>query len=211
MSRSKQTGNSKHYAFLEFGSAEVARIAAEAMDGYMLATQKLQARVMAVAEVHADLFKGANRVFKKVRAPPARPPARLPAPPWQRLCSVCALQCSHACRNAKCMCMCLCVRAAAPAPLLGLCDALTGAAPPSCLCALPAPPRPQMPWAKIERERHNRDRTPAESDRRTRSAVARDAQRQQRIAAAGIDYAYEPLAALAAALPAKAKKTTFDD
>jgi hypothetical protein len=67
LSRSKKSGKSKHYGFLEFASAEVAQIAAEAMDGYMLFTQKLTARVMAKEEVHADLFKGANRVFKKVR------------------------------------------------------------------------------------------------------------------------------------------------
>jgi RNA recognition motif. (a.k.a. RRM, RBD, or RNP domain) len=42
LSRNKKTGNSKHYAFLEFQSLEVARIAAEAMDGYMFFGQKLQ-------------------------------------------------------------------------------------------------------------------------------------------------------------------------
>lgn len=39
VSRNKKTGAAKHYAFLEFASAEVAAIAAEAMDGYMLFTQ----------------------------------------------------------------------------------------------------------------------------------------------------------------------------
>lgn len=66
LSRSKKTGKSKHYAFLEFGSAEVARIVAEAMDGYMLFAQKLVARHMRKEEVHEELFKGANRVFKQV-------------------------------------------------------------------------------------------------------------------------------------------------
>jgi hypothetical protein len=36
------------------------------MDGYMLFTQKLQARQLSKDEVHPQLFKGANRVFKKV-------------------------------------------------------------------------------------------------------------------------------------------------
>ena len=39
VSRNKKTGAAKHYAFLEFASPEVAAIAAEAMDGYMLFTQ----------------------------------------------------------------------------------------------------------------------------------------------------------------------------
>ncbi|KAI3425035.1 hypothetical protein D9Q98_008413 [Chlorella vulgaris] len=130
LSRSKKSGKSKHYGFLEFASAEVAQIAAHAMDGYMLFTQKLTARVMAKEEVHADLFKGANRVFKK------------------------------------------------------------------------------MPWVKIERERHNRDRTPAEVEKRARQAVERDQRRQQRIAAAGIDYSY---VGLEASVPQKSQKTRFKD
>lgn len=67
VSRSKKTAKSKHYAFLEFSSAEVARIAAEAMDGYLFFKQKLVAHVVPSEELHPDLFKGANRVFKKVR------------------------------------------------------------------------------------------------------------------------------------------------
>lgn len=115
LSRSKKTGRSKHYAFIEFYSAEVARIAAEAMDGYMFFGQKLQvcvgieaslclapeqvlsphgslvgcrgkvsfmlkpndaaplslcpraqAKLLLPSQVHKDLMKGSNRVFKKV-------------------------------------------------------------------------------------------------------------------------------------------------
>lgn len=33
----------------------------------MLFTQKLTSRVLVADEVHADMFKGANRVFKQVR------------------------------------------------------------------------------------------------------------------------------------------------
>jgi nucleolar protein 15 len=39
LSRSKKTGKAKHYAFLEFHHAAVAKIAAEAMNGYFLFTQ----------------------------------------------------------------------------------------------------------------------------------------------------------------------------
>ncbi|PRW45663.1 MKI67 FHA domain-interacting nucleolar phospho [Chlorella sorokiniana] len=130
LSRNKKSGKSKGYAFLEFSSAEVAKIAADAMDGYMLFTQKLTSRVLPADEVHPDLFKGANRVFK------------------------------------------------------------------------------QVPWQKIERERQNRDRTAAEAEKRARQAVERDERRQRRIAQAGIDYQYEPLAAQVAPKP---KKTKFED
>ena len=66
VSRNKKTGKAKHYAFLEFQSPEVASIAAEAMNGYMMFTQKLDCHVMPAAEVHVDLFKGANRKFKSI-------------------------------------------------------------------------------------------------------------------------------------------------
>ncbi len=46
VSRNKKTGKAKHYAFLEFQLPDVAAIAAEAMDGYMMFTQKLVVRLM---------------------------------------------------------------------------------------------------------------------------------------------------------------------
>ena len=66
LSRNKKTGRSKHYAFLEFSTPEVAKIVVEAMDGYFFFGQKLQCRVMRKSEVHPELFKGANRVFKNI-------------------------------------------------------------------------------------------------------------------------------------------------
>lgn len=66
VSRSKRTGKPKHYAFLEFQHADVAAIAAEAMDGYFMFKQRLACRVLKADEVHPQLFKGANRKFKKV-------------------------------------------------------------------------------------------------------------------------------------------------
>ena len=67
VSRNKTTGKSKHYAFVEFQSAEVAAIAAEAMDGYFMFKQKLVCQLMPSESVHKELFKGAN---KKFRPPP---------------------------------------------------------------------------------------------------------------------------------------------
>jgi nucleolar protein 15 len=83
------------------------------MDGYLFVSQKLVARVMSKSEVHADLFKGANRVFKKI------------------------------------------------------------------------------PWHKIEEERHNKERTEEQEKKRAERAVKRDAVRQKKIAAAGIEYVFE--------------------
>jgi nucleolar protein 15 len=45
LSRSKKSGKAKHYAFLEFQYPEVAQVAAEAMNGYFLFSQKLDVKV----------------------------------------------------------------------------------------------------------------------------------------------------------------------
>ena len=46
VSRNKKTGKAKHYAFLEFQYPEVAATAAEAMNDYMLFTQKLVVKMV---------------------------------------------------------------------------------------------------------------------------------------------------------------------
>ena len=66
VSRNKKTGKAKHYAFVEFQSPEVAAIAAEAMDNYMMFKQKLKVHVVKTADLHPLLFKGANRKFKAI-------------------------------------------------------------------------------------------------------------------------------------------------
>jgi nucleolar protein 15 len=60
VSRNKKTGKPKHYAFLEFQHSDVAAIAAEAMDGYMMFTQKLTVRVLP-SEVRQSITLGALR------------------------------------------------------------------------------------------------------------------------------------------------------
>jgi nucleolar protein 15 len=42
LSRNKKTGKSKHYAFVEFADAEVAKIVAETMHNYLLFGHLLQ-------------------------------------------------------------------------------------------------------------------------------------------------------------------------
>ncbi|KAK4189892.1 hypothetical protein QBC35DRAFT_492038 [Podospora australis] len=64
--RNKKTGASRHRAFIEFADAEVADIAARTMDKYLLFGHILSAKVVPDAQVHPNLFKGANRRFKVI-------------------------------------------------------------------------------------------------------------------------------------------------
>lgn len=66
LSRNKHTGASKHYAFIEFESAEVADVVARTMDKYLLFGHILQVRVVPPEQVNKDLWKGAGRRFKKI-------------------------------------------------------------------------------------------------------------------------------------------------
>ncbi|GLC40226.1 hypothetical protein PLESTB_000228200 [Pleodorina starrii] len=126
LSRSKKTGNAKGYAFVEFQYPEVARVAAEAMDGYFLFKQRLKCKLIPPSKVHPQLFQGANRKFKVI------------------------------------------------------------------------------PWRRVERLRHDRERTPAEHAQRVAKLIRRDKQRQKKIKEAGIDYEYEGLSQ-----PVQPKKVVF--
>lgn len=64
LSRNKKTGNSKHFAFIEFSNAKVAEIAVETMDNYLLMGHQLKCSVIAPENVHPTLFKGSNHRFK---------------------------------------------------------------------------------------------------------------------------------------------------
>lgn len=66
LSRSKKTGRSKHYAFLEFQSEEVAKIAAKTMDKYLLYGHILRCSFVPQEQVHPSLWKGADKRFKAV-------------------------------------------------------------------------------------------------------------------------------------------------
>ena len=66
LSRNRRTGASKHYGFLEFESAEVARIVAETMDNYLLFGHILQVKIIEQGKVPEGMWRGANRRFKKV-------------------------------------------------------------------------------------------------------------------------------------------------
>ncbi|KAI9753253.1 MAG: hypothetical protein M4579_005266 [Chaenotheca gracillima] len=66
LSRNPKTGASKHYAFLEFASGEVAQIVADTMNNYLMFGHILKCQVIPIGRVHPELWKGANRRFKKV-------------------------------------------------------------------------------------------------------------------------------------------------
>lgn len=66
LSRNRNTGASKHYAFIEFASAEVASIVASTMNSYLLFGHILRCKVVPPEQVHEKLWVGANRRFKKV-------------------------------------------------------------------------------------------------------------------------------------------------
>jgi nucleolar protein 15 len=64
LSRSKKTGRSKHYAFIEFESKEVAKIVANTMNKYILCGQTLSSELLPAEKVHERMFVGANKKFK---------------------------------------------------------------------------------------------------------------------------------------------------
>jgi nucleolar protein 15 len=66
LARNKKTGRSKHYAFVEFKQREVAEVVAKAMNGYLLFSKILVAKVVPPSDVHPETFKGAERPFKVI-------------------------------------------------------------------------------------------------------------------------------------------------
>ncbi|XP_051877593.1 MKI67 FHA domain-interacting nucleolar phosphoprotein [Pristis pectinata] len=69
LSRSKKSGNSKGYAFVEFECDEVAKIVAETMNNYLFGERLLKCQVLPPEKVHPQLFKGCDRIFKKPTNP----------------------------------------------------------------------------------------------------------------------------------------------
>ncbi|XP_070535929.1 MKI67 FHA domain-interacting nucleolar phosphoprotein-like [Ptychodera flava] len=65
LSRSKRSGNSKGYAYIEFQYEEVAKIVAETMNNYLMYHKLLKCEFIPKERVWPDLFKGSDRKFKK--------------------------------------------------------------------------------------------------------------------------------------------------
>jgi nucleolar protein 15 len=66
LSRNRKTGKSKHFAFVQFESAEVAEIVSKTMDNYLLFGHILKCKLVAPEQIHKDLWIGANKRFKSV-------------------------------------------------------------------------------------------------------------------------------------------------
>lgn len=68
LSRSKKTGGSKGYAFIEFQEESVAKIVAQTMNKYLLFEKTLVCEFMPKDKCHKDLFKGCRTVVQDRRA-----------------------------------------------------------------------------------------------------------------------------------------------
>ncbi|KKA26937.1 hypothetical protein TD95_001055 [Thielaviopsis punctulata] len=66
MSRNKRTGASKHFAFIEFSEESTAEIVSKTMDNYLLFGHILKCKVVSPDRLHADVWKGANKRYKKI-------------------------------------------------------------------------------------------------------------------------------------------------
>lgn len=66
LSRNKKTGNSKHYAFMEFADSEVAKVVAETMNNYLLFNHILKCKIVPRDDLEfiEKLFKGSDKKFK---------------------------------------------------------------------------------------------------------------------------------------------------
>ena len=66
LSRNKKSGATKHYAFIEFETPDVAEIVASTMNNYILFGRRLVCEVMKAEAVDEHIWKGANRKFHVV-------------------------------------------------------------------------------------------------------------------------------------------------
>ncbi|KAG4305137.1 hypothetical protein PORY_001307 [Pneumocystis oryctolagi] len=66
LSRNRKTGKSKHYAFIEFESPDVAKIVAKTMNNYLLFGHILKCSVIPQDKVHESMFIGSNKRFKPI-------------------------------------------------------------------------------------------------------------------------------------------------
>lgn len=69
VSRSKKTGGSKGYGFVEFECDEVAKIVAETMNNYLMGERLIKCDVMAPDKIHEKLFAGSQTGFKRPKRP----------------------------------------------------------------------------------------------------------------------------------------------
>lgn len=63
LARSKKTGNHKGYGFIEFADVEVAKIAAETMNNYLMFNKILKCHLIPKEKLHPLTFKNAKKKF----------------------------------------------------------------------------------------------------------------------------------------------------
>jgi len=63
LARSKKTGGYKGYGYIQFEEEEVAKIAAEAMNNYLMFDKLLKCQFVAQEKLHPTIWKGANKKF----------------------------------------------------------------------------------------------------------------------------------------------------
>ncbi|KAK6081272.1 RNA-binding protein [Seiridium cupressi] len=66
LSRNKKTGQSKHFAFIEFAEESTAEYVVKSMNNYLLFGHLLKCRMVPNSQVHSDLFKGAGKRYKAI-------------------------------------------------------------------------------------------------------------------------------------------------
>ncbi|XP_056611183.1 MKI67 FHA domain-interacting nucleolar phosphoprotein [Triplophysa dalaica] len=69
VSRSKKTGGTKGYGFVEFECDEVAKIVAETMNNYLMRERLIKCELIPPEKVHEKLFAGSQAGFKKPKHP----------------------------------------------------------------------------------------------------------------------------------------------
>jgi len=67
LSRSTKSGKSKGYGFIEFEHAEVAKIAADTMNNYLMYEKLFKCKFIPPENVHKDTFKNCHRRFRLPR------------------------------------------------------------------------------------------------------------------------------------------------
>ncbi|XP_014794390.1 PREDICTED: MKI67 FHA domain-interacting nucleolar phosphoprotein [Calidris pugnax] len=72
LSRSKKTGASKGYGFIEFESDDVAKIVADTMNNYLFSERLLKCQFISPERVHENLFKNCDKRFLKPSQPAVR-------------------------------------------------------------------------------------------------------------------------------------------
>ncbi|NXN93099.1 MK67I protein, partial [Rhinopomastus cyanomelas] len=72
LSRSKKTGGSKGYGFIEFQSDDVAKIVADTMNNYLFSERLLKCQFIPPERVHENVFKNCDKIFRKPSHPAVR-------------------------------------------------------------------------------------------------------------------------------------------